>query len=116
MTVVISLACGVLVTWMLAATGTDGDFFRSLLYPWTCAAVLLAGVILGAAVPVRTALALLVPFSLPQPLLALWQGMNPRPDGDSGLWAVGFTVSALLLVFSVGCVAIGVCVRLMFRR
>ncbi|MGW4643039.1 hypothetical protein ACWEN6_31285 [Sphaerisporangium sp. NPDC004334] len=113
---VISLAGGVALTWTLAATGTDGDFFRSLLYPWTCAGVLLVAVILGAVVRVGSALAVLVPFSLPQPLLAVWDGMTPRPDGEGGLWVLGFTVSTLLLVFSVGCVAIGVCIRLMFRR
>ncbi|MFC4535141.1 hypothetical protein [Sphaerisporangium dianthi] len=104
------------MTWMLTATGTDGDFFRSLLYPWTCAGVLLLGLVLGAVVPVRSAVAVLVPFSIPQPLLAVWDGMTPHPDGEGGMWALGFVISTLLLVFSVGCVAIGVCVRLMFRR
>ncbi|WP_248964981.1 hypothetical protein [Sphaerisporangium perillae] len=111
-----SFVAGAISTWMLSATGTDGDFFRSLMYPWMFAAVLLCAVILGATVSVRGAVAALVPFSLPQPLVALWDGMTPHPDGDGGMWVLGFVTSTLLLVFSIGCVAIGVCVRLMFRR
>lgn len=112
---VISLVVGAVSTWMLSATGTDGDFFRSLMYPWMCAGVLLSGVILGVALSVRSAVAVLVPFSAPQPLVALWQGVTPHPDGD-GLWVLGFVTSTVLMVFSIGCIAIGVCVRLMFRR
>jgi hypothetical protein len=111
----ISLVAGALFTWLLAATGTDGDFFRSLMYPWMCAAVLLGGVVLGVTVTVRGAVMTVVPFSVSQPLLALWQGLHGGPDGDD-LWVVGFVVSTLLLVFSVGCIAIGVTIRLMFRR
>ncbi|GII66401.1 hypothetical protein Skr01_64860 [Sphaerisporangium krabiense] len=111
-----SLAAGALATWILAATGTDGYFFRSLLYPWTFAAVLIAGVVLGVFVPVKTAVAALVPFTAPQPVLAVWQGVSPRTTDTPGLWAVGFAASSVLLVFAVGCIAIGVCVRLMFRR
>ncbi len=111
----ISLVAGALSTWMLSATGTDGDFFRSLMYPWLCAAVLLGGVVLGVFVSVRSAVAILVPFAAPQPLVALWEGMSPGPEGN-GLWVLGFVTSTVLMVFSIGCVAIGVCVRLMFRR
>lgn len=111
----ISLVAGALSTWMLSATGTDGDFFRSLMYPWLCAAVLLGGVVLGVFVSVRSAVAILVPFAAPQPLVALWEGMGPGPEGN-GLWVLGFVTSTVLMVFSIGCVAIGVCVRLMFRR
>jgi hypothetical protein len=110
-----SFLAGAIATWMLSVTGTDGDFFRSLLYPWMCAALLLGGLILGVTVPVRSALATLVPFAIPQPLLAMWQGATPHPDA-SGLWVVGFVASTILLVFAVGCIAIGICVRLMFRR
>ncbi|MBB4706096.1 hypothetical protein [Sphaerisporangium siamense] len=116
MIAVVSLAAGALSTWILAATGTDGYFFRSLLYPWMFAAVLITGVVLGVFVPVKTAVAALVPFVAPQPVLAVWQGVSPRTADTPGLWAVGFVASSVLLVFAVGCVAIGVCVRLMFRR
>ncbi|MEU8265968.1 hypothetical protein AB0B89_02280 [Sphaerisporangium sp. NPDC049002] len=112
---VIAFVAGAISTWMLSATGTDGDFFRSLMYPWLCAAVLLGGVVLGVFASVRSAVAILVPFAAPQPLLAVWQGVVPRPEPDS-MWAVGFVVSTILLIFAVGCIAIGVCVRLMFRR
>ncbi|WP_405144587.1 hypothetical protein OG589_42480 [Sphaerisporangium sp. NBC_01403] len=115
MIALISLVAGALSTWMLSATGTDGDFFRSLMYPWLCAAVLLGGVVLGVFVSVRSAVAILVPFAAPQPLVALWEGMGPGPEGN-GLWVLGFVTSTVLMVFSIGCVAIGVCVRLMFRR
>ncbi|WP_424529081.1 hypothetical protein ACOZ38_05600 [Sphaerisporangium viridialbum] len=115
MIALISLVAGALSTWMLSATGTDGDFFRSLMYPWLCAAVLLGGVVLGVFVSVRSAVAILVPFAAPQPLVALWAGMSPGPEGN-GLWVLGFVTSTVLMVFSIGCVAIGVCVRLMFRR
>ncbi|WP_214414889.1 hypothetical protein [Sphaerisporangium fuscum] len=112
---VVSLVVGALSTWVLAATGTDGDFFRSLGYPWVCAAILLGGLVLGVLTSVKGAVATLVPFTAPQPVVALWQGMHADPGG-SGLWVLGFAVSTLLMVFSVGCVAIGVTVRLMFRR
>ncbi|GAA3841991.1 hypothetical protein GCM10022226_75700 [Sphaerisporangium flaviroseum] len=112
---VISLVAGAISTWVLSVSGTDGDFFRSLMYPWMCAAVLLGGVVLGVAVSVRSAVAVLVPFSVPQPLVAIWDGVTPHPDGN-GLWALGFVTSMVLMVFSIGCIAIGVCIRLMFRR
>ncbi|MEO3808919.1 hypothetical protein ABGB17_07935 [Sphaerisporangium sp. B11E5] len=110
-----SFAVGALVTWVLTATGTDGEFFRSLLYPWLFAAVLLGGVLLGVTVSVRTAVATLVPFAIPQALLAGWRGADPAPD-SGGLWLVGLAVSCVLLLFAVGAIAVGVCVRLMFRR
>ncbi|GAA1278560.1 hypothetical protein GCM10009677_36080 [Sphaerisporangium rubeum] len=110
-----SFAAGALVTWVLTVTGTDGEFFRSLLYPWMFAAVLLGGVILGMAATVRTAVAALVPFAVPPALLAVWRGADPAPDAG-GLWLVGLAVSCMLLLFAVGAIAVGVCVRLMFRR
>jgi hypothetical protein len=111
----ISLVAGAISTWVLSVTGTDGDFFRSLMYPWMCAAVLLGGVALGVAVSVRSAVAVLVPFSAPQPLVAIWDGVTPHPEGN-GLWVLGFVTSTVLMVFSIGCMAIGICIRLMFRR
>jgi hypothetical protein len=108
---VASFVAGAVVTWMLSATGTDGDFYRSLLYPWMYAAVLFGGVILGVTVSVRSAVAALVPFTVPQLLLAIWQGQH-----EAALWVVGFVASAALLVFAIGSIAIGVCIRLMFRR
>lgn len=113
---VASFVAGTISTWTLAAHGTDGDFFRSLMYPWLCAAILLGGLILGVTVSVKGAVAVLVPFSAPQPLAAIWDGVTPGPDGDGSLWALGFVTSTVLMVFSIGCIAIGVCVRLMFRR
>lgn len=110
-----SFAAGILVTWVLTVTGTDGEFFRSLLYPWMFAAVLLGGVILGVTATVRTAVAALVPFAVPPALLAVWRGADPTPD-SGGLWLVGLAVSCMLLLFAVGAIAVGVCVRLMFRR
>ncbi|MEU9890277.1 hypothetical protein [Sphaerisporangium sp. NPDC051011] len=115
MIAVVSFLAGAIVTWILASTGTDGYFFRSLLYPWTYAVVLIGGLVLGVTVTVKSAVATLVPFAVPQPLAALWQGIGPRPE-TGGLWVVGFVSSTILLVFAVGCIAIGVCVRLMFRR
>ncbi|MFC6086951.1 hypothetical protein [Sphaerisporangium aureirubrum] len=110
-----SFAAGALVTWMLSATGTDGEFFRSLLYPWLFAAVLLGGVILGVTASVRTAVAALVPFAVPQALLSGWRGAVPAPEAG-GMWLVGLAVSCVLLLFAVGSIAVGICVRLMFRR
>ncbi|MFC4590472.1 hypothetical protein [Sphaerisporangium corydalis] len=114
---VVSFLAGVGATWILSATGTDGDFFRSLLYPWMCAAFLLAGLVLGVTVSVRGAVATLVPLAVPQQLLAVWQGVTTPADAEEGgLWVVGFAASTILLVFAVGCIAIGICIRLMFRR
>ncbi|MEV7967758.1 hypothetical protein AB0O34_17485 [Sphaerisporangium sp. NPDC088356] len=112
---VISFVAGAISTWMLSLTGTDGDFFRSLMYPWLCAAVLLGGVVLGVFVSARSAVAILVPFAAPQPLVAVWEGVTSPPEGN-GLWVLGFVTSTVLMVFSIGCMAIGICVRLMFRR
>ncbi|MDH2423832.1 hypothetical protein [Sphaerisporangium sp. TRM90804] len=117
-----SFAVGAVFTWMLSATGTDGLYFRSGLYPWSCAALLIGGLVLGVTVSVKSAVAALVPFAVPQPLLAMWRGWHspvtpPEPGRTIGeLWGVAFAVSTVLLVFAVGCVAIGICVRLMFRR
>ncbi|WP_114032766.1 hypothetical protein [Sphaerisporangium album] len=116
MIAVASFLAGAFFTWILASTGTDGYFFRSLLYPWMYAVVLIGGLVLGVTVSVKSAVATLVPFAVPQPLTALWQGVGPRPETGGGLWVVGFVSSTVLLVFAVGCIAIGVCVRLMFRR
>jgi hypothetical protein len=112
---VCAFGAGALMTWMLSATGTDGEFFRSLLYPWLFAAVLLGGVILGVTASVRTAVATLVPFAMPQALLSGWRGADPAPD-SGGLWLIGLAISCVLLLFAVGSIAVGVCVRLMFRR
>ncbi|GII75634.1 hypothetical protein Sru01_06160 [Sphaerisporangium rufum] len=111
----VSLVAGGFATWAACATGTGGLFFRSPLYPWLFAAVLLGGVGLGATVAVRTAVAVLVPFCAPQLLAAAWGGLTAGA-AERRLWTLGLLPATVLMLFSVGCVATGVCVRLMFRR